>query len=96
MSQANKSKASENPESSLAAGPPAFFASRYSDPNHPANSGSIIALITDGVVNPHGLREDRRVKRAVWMGQELTGKTRQRNGGGKGMVKRMLKKVCFI
>jgi hypothetical protein len=28
------------------------FATRYSDPNHPANSGGILALLTDGVVDP--------------------------------------------
>lgn len=28
------------------------FVSRYSDPNHPANSGSILALLTGGAVDP--------------------------------------------
>ncbi|KAI0130458.1 hypothetical protein BJ170DRAFT_315774 [Xylariales sp. AK1849] len=28
------------------------FSSRYADPNHPANSGSLIALVTGGYVNP--------------------------------------------
>jgi hypothetical protein len=38
---------------------PKNFASRYSDPNHPANSGSLIALATGGMVNPAGLRKGR-------------------------------------
>ncbi|KAJ5908467.1 hypothetical protein N7495_001149 [Penicillium taxi] len=28
------------------------FKSRYSDPNHPANSGSLISLLTGGAINP--------------------------------------------
>ncbi|KIX98473.1 uncharacterized protein Z520_05774 [Fonsecaea multimorphosa CBS 102226] len=30
------------------------FTSRYSDPNHPANSGSPLALLTGGIINPRG------------------------------------------
>ena|SRR6266536_5715420 len=28
------------------------FASRYSDPNHPASNGSLVSLLTGGHVNP--------------------------------------------
>ena len=34
--------------------------SRYNDPNHPANSGSLISLLTGGAVNPAARREQRR------------------------------------
>lgn len=34
--------------------------SRYSDPNHPANSGSLISLLTGGAVNPAARRQARR------------------------------------
>lgn len=45
---------SENQGSSLAVPSSARqpFQSRYSDPNHPANSGSLISLITGGAINP--------------------------------------------
>ncbi|KAJ5368945.1 uncharacterized protein N7496_008705 [Penicillium cataractarum] len=36
------------------------MASRYNDPNHPANSGSLISLITGGAVNPAARRQARR------------------------------------
>ena len=48
VSQANKKL-----NSTLLSGPRPQFASRYSGPNHPANSGSIIALVTGGKF--HGL-----------------------------------------
>ena len=32
------------------------FASRWSDPNHPANSGSLVALLTGGVIDPDGIK----------------------------------------
>lgn len=40
----------QNPNSSLSVAPRKEFASRYSDPNHPASSGSPISLITGGKV----------------------------------------------
>lgn len=36
------------------------FSSRFSDPNHPANSGSLISLLTGGNVNPAVRRQERR------------------------------------
>ena len=35
------------------------FASRYSDPNHPASSGSLVSLLTGGHVDPRGRRRAR-------------------------------------
>lgn len=82
-------KASENPDSVLAATPAAGFASRYSDPNHPASSGSLIALVTGGAVNPNGWRQEKRARR-----------TRRRENDGRapkrgGLVKKMLQKVSY-
>lgn len=34
--------------------------SRYNDPNHPVNSGSLISLLTGGAVNPAARRQARR------------------------------------
>lgn len=38
------------------------FSSRFSDPNHRANSGSLLSLVTGGAINP-GSRQERRAKR---------------------------------
>lgn len=61
------------------------FASRYSDPNHPANSGSIVALLTGGAVDPRakilGRRADMRAKLS---GQTLTEQDRQNVAMGRG------------
>ena len=90
----------ENPSSSLVAPQEKQFASRYSDPNHPANSGSLISLITGGALDLKGRRDHRRsntrIRRAVRRGEEVTPKTGLRRGGREGLVKRMLKKVGFF
>ncbi|KAF7557014.1 hypothetical protein G7Z17_g1029 [Cylindrodendrum hubeiense] len=39
------------------------FHSRFSDPNHAANSGSLISLVTGGAINPKERRQKRRVAR---------------------------------
>lgn len=36
--------------------------SRYNDPNHPANSGSLISLLTGGIINKSSVK-DRRARR---------------------------------
>ncbi len=56
--------AGTNPESRLTGPPPSKqFASRYADPNHPANSGTILALLTGGHFDPKGKRRGRRAER---------------------------------
>jgi hypothetical protein len=47
--QANFEKA--HPESKLALHQERHFASRFSDPNHPANSGSLVALVSGGAID---------------------------------------------
>ncbi|KAK4690183.1 hypothetical protein P7C71_g6538, partial [Lecanoromycetidae sp. Uapishka_2] len=48
--------AHDDPNSSLAVPQDKEFASRFSDPNHPVNSGSLISLVTGGKVDPKGYR----------------------------------------
>jgi hypothetical protein len=64
------------------------FKSRYSDPNHPANSGSIISLVTGGYVNPFERRDRRRYERRQ-MREKLTGIPARKPGEG-GYIKRAL------
>jgi hypothetical protein len=91
--RAQATYAAQNPNSLLAQRPSAF-ASRYSDPNHPANSRSLVSLLTGGVLNPEGRRQERRsakrINRAYWRGEPITPQTGK---GREGLVKRMLKKV---
>ncbi|KAF2090086.1 hypothetical protein K490DRAFT_54500 [Saccharata proteae CBS 121410] len=49
----------ESPNSALVAETPQF-ASRFSDPNHPANNGHLISLVTGGKVNRGDMRRGRR------------------------------------
>jgi hypothetical protein len=77
--------AGESPGSSLAhMGEEKKFASRYADPNHPANSGSLVALLTGGAINPRARKQQRREKRAIRRGRA----PRQKKGG---IIKRILK-----
>lgn len=95
----------ENPTSSLATPKPQFF-SRYSDPNHPASSGSLISLITGGHVNPQARkserkaakqdrRQNKRIRKAYRRGEVITPETGLRKRKP-GLVKRILQKVSFF
>ncbi|RDW71512.1 hypothetical protein BP6252_08075 [Coleophoma cylindrospora] len=92
--------AQENPQASLAvnnAG--SSFTSRYADPNHPASSGSLVALITGGAVNPRARKQERRDarrahrdERRIRRGREPRGPRRsRRNGNREGVIRKMLK-----
>lgn len=50
--------AHDDPNSSLSVPNDKPFASRFSDPTHPANSGSLISLVTGGKVDPKGYRRE--------------------------------------
>lgn len=50
----------KHPGSSLANPQEIHFVSRYSDPNHPASSGSLISLLTGGHINPQTRKDQRR------------------------------------
>ena len=59
--RAQATYAMKNPNSGLSnLGVRPEFRSRYSDPNHPAASGSLIGLITGGKISTHNLRQARR------------------------------------
>jgi hypothetical protein len=91
----------ENPNSKLAVSPGEEggpkFASRYADPNHPANSGSLISLLTGGHINPQARRNQRkinkRIRKAYRRGEVITPETAKRR---EGFVKKILKKVSFF
>ena len=83
----------ENPDSSLNVAPAPKFASRYSDPNHPASSGSLIALVTGGALNPRELRAKNKDAR-----RERMGKSPSRRGaaGGRKKAKKGIKKLLSV
>ena len=49
----------ETPEAKLLVPQEKQFAGRYADPNHPANSGSLISLLTGGRIDPMSVRRQR-------------------------------------
>lgn len=49
-----------NPDSSFEFGEQPKFASRFSDPNHAVNSGSLLALVTGGAYDPRPRRQAKR------------------------------------
>ncbi|KAH8801740.1 hypothetical protein F5884DRAFT_684961 [Xylogone sp. PMI_703] len=71
--RAQATYAYENPNSVLTSGGKPAFASRYADPNHPASSGSLVALLTGGHVDPRARRDDRRMRRADGRGERRSG-----------------------
>ncbi|KAL6252929.1 hypothetical protein RBB50_000648 [Rhinocladiella similis] len=74
--RAQATYAGSNPGNRLAAATPPprkEFASRFSDPNHPVNSGSLVALLTGGHFDPKaGKRARRAQRRASRRGYELS------------------------
>jgi hypothetical protein len=92
--------AGANPNSKLTGPPPSKqFASRYSDPNHPANSGTILGLLTGGHFDPKARRRGRRAeRRARRRGVPLTeadiknAEMGRRPMGRQGLIKRVLQK----
>jgi hypothetical protein len=92
--------AGANPNSRLTGPPPSKqFASRYSDPNHPANSGTILGLLTGGHFDPKARRRGRRAeRRARRRGVPLTeadiknAEMGRRPVGRQGLIRRVLQK----
>ncbi|EXJ61733.1 hypothetical protein A1O7_02162 [Cladophialophora yegresii CBS 114405] len=72
--RAQASYAGMHPDSKLAVpSPEKTFASRFSDPNHPANSGTILGLLTGGHFDPKAKKRGRRAqRRAHKRGYELS------------------------
>ncbi|KAK4941004.1 hypothetical protein LTR66_014852 [Elasticomyces elasticus] len=95
--------AHQNPESKLGGNNPEDiqFASRYSDPNHPASQGSLISLLTGGHLNPRAgvdkLRQKRRDNKREEANQQLaeSGSSEQapysRVANREGVLKRVLR-----
>ncbi|KAJ5311944.1 hypothetical protein N7508_002774 [Penicillium antarcticum] len=54
--------ATSNPDSHLTQGPKPTFTSRYADPNHPASSGDLLALVTGGHFSTEKLQSLRGVR----------------------------------
>ena len=77
--------AADHPESGLAQlNVKPEFHSRYSDPNHPANSGSLVALLTGGAVTGRAFAR-RQGRRARIQGvRDRLSAARQERGGGLG------------
>ncbi|MCJ1478673.1 hypothetical protein MMC13_007354 [Lambiella insularis] len=99
--RAQATYAAENMDSSLSVPQTKEFASRYSDPNHPANSGSLISLVTGGTINPVPRRDDRRLRKAERHDQRRESRspgglkmpvTRDKTGRRIGLVRRLLRK----
>lgn len=67
---------------------PVEFASRFSDPNHPANSGSLISLLTGGHVNPAKRKRDLRNARRIARGKKTRDPDEPRS-----RIRRMLREV---
>ncbi|PQE07702.1 FAD binding domain protein [Rutstroemia sp. NJR-2017a BVV2] len=74
--RAQAAYAMQNPNSSLTTPRPEFM-SRYSDPNHPASSGSLISLITGGHVTK-GTRSEKMARREARRGEKRLRKARRR------------------
>lgn len=92
--------AGANPNSKLAGPPPSKpFTSRYSDPNHPANSGTILALLTGGHFDPKGRKRARRAERRARKREIPLTETDIKNTemgrrpiGRQGLIRRVLQK----
>ena len=102
--------AHKNPNSSLTVGPAPQFQSRYSDPNSAAASGSLIALVTGGHVDPWKHKQEKRQMKEQYRNRRREMKGRaprykhtiqqpgqpppRKKGGPIGLVMKVIKKVC--
>ena len=83
----------ENPESLLSVPESKPFASRYSDPNHPAVTGGLISLVTGGHVDPRRPRKEARKARGP---RGPIGKIRKVTGTDKPLKKIMRQDVVYL
>ena len=98
--RAQASYAGMNPNSKLAV-PPSDkkFTSRFSDPNHPANSGTLLGLLTGGNFDPRAKKRGRKAqRRARKRGEQLSAHDIKEAEMGrlprrkKGIIRRVLQK----
>ncbi|KAI0472337.1 hypothetical protein F4859DRAFT_483841 [Xylaria cf. heliscus] len=86
--------AGQNPDSKMAnTGPKEQFHSRYSDPNHPASSGDIIALLTGGHFQGSYITGVRRVPRSRGVEGRRDGPGGLIIGAGADAVRKFFEKV---
>ena len=87
------------------------FSSRFADPNHPANQGSLITLLSGGAINPRAYLRDRKGaksgrREAMGMRPAVRSRVADRKtekGGHEGLLKTVKRKlqevwistVCF-
>ena len=83
----------ENPNSQLSVPDQKPFASRYSDPTHPASSGSLISLVTGGKVDPKGMRQGRRQAKGP---RGPVGRLRKATGTDKPIKKLIRQNVVYL
>ena len=83
----------ENPNSNLSVPDQKPFASRYSDPTHPASSGSLISLVTGGHMDTNGRRRDRRAARGP---RGPVGRLRKATGTDKPIKKLIRQDVVYL
>lgn len=95
----------ENPDNALTQAPPPTFTSRYADPSHPANSGSLIALATGVHITADNIRRRGRGRRlrperghggTGPLGRLRERREQRRAGGILTGVKKILKSVGYV
>ncbi|KAL2832817.1 hypothetical protein BDW59DRAFT_138721 [Aspergillus cavernicola] len=74
----------ENPSSALNVAPTPAFTSRYADPNHPASSGDLLALVSGGRITSDIL-PSRQILAATDRGPRLGGRLGSGPGGNIGL-----------
>ncbi|KAL2041759.1 hypothetical protein N7G274_005543 [Stereocaulon virgatum] len=83
----------ENPNSQLSIPSQKPFASRYADPNHPANNGSLMGLVTGGNFDPRARRQERRQKIGP---RRPVGRLRKATGTDKPLKKLIRQDVVYL
>lgn len=80
--RARASYSFKNPDSKLTVKEDHKWASRYSDPNHPANSGHLVSLLTGGLINPRPLGQGGVLLGFVWQPalKKINEKMKERSG----------------
>ena len=87
----------ENPESLLSVPAAKPFASRYSDPNHPAVTGGLISLVTGGHVDPRRSRKEaRKEARKARDPRGPIGRIRKATGTDKPLKKILRQDVVYL
>jgi len=86
--RAQASYSAENPSSSLSVPQEKPFASRFSDPTHPANSGHLISLLTGGKFDPGARRREQ--------GRGVVNRVRKATGMEGGVRKVLRQNVLYL